>query len=80
MKKQNKIIALATIVALAVTSCSKEVIMEETSKQEPNSTLNIRTRIGDEALQENGPKVSYPVNIYIFTILLLTGKKDILPY
>lgn len=66
MKKQNKIIALATIVALAVTSCSKEVIMEETSKQEPNSTLNIRTRIGDEALQENGPKVSYPVNIYIF--------------
>lgn len=66
MKNQNKIIALATIVALAVTSCSKEVIMEETSKQEPNSTLNIRTRIGDEALQENGPKVSYPVNIYIF--------------
>ena len=66
MKKQNKIIALTTIVALAVTSCSKEVIMEETSKQEPNSTLNIRTRIGDEALQENGPKVSYPVNIYIF--------------
>ena len=66
MKNQKKIIALATIVALAVTSCSKEVIMEETSKQEPNSTLNIRTRIGDEALQENGPKVSYPVNIYIF--------------
>ena len=66
MNNQNKIIALATIVALAVTSCSKEVIMEETSKQEPNSTLNIRTRIGDEALQENGPKVSYPVNIYIF--------------
>lgn len=66
MRNKYKNIALATIVALAVTSCSKEVIMEETSKQEPNSTLNIRTRIGDEALQENGPKVSYPVNIYIF--------------
>lgn len=66
MKDIYKSIAFATIAALTITSCSKEVIMEETSKQEPNSTLNIRTRIGDDALQEDGPKVSYPVNIYIF--------------
>lgn len=50
---------------LLTNSCSKDVFFNEPIV-EPNSTLNIRTRVGSEELANEGAKISYPINIYIF--------------
>ena len=58
--------AVAVLLTTAVVSCSKEVVAEDEPAKEPNSTLNIRTRVGEETAGGTGAEVSYPVNVYVF--------------
>lgn len=58
--------AVAVLFTALTVSCSKEVITEDEPSQEPNSTLNIRTRVGEETAGGTAAEVSYQVNIYVF--------------
>ena len=54
------------IMAICLTSCSKDVMLESEESVEANSTLIVSTRaeVGDGT----DLKVSYPVTVYIFDV------------
>ena len=66
MKKIIKLFLLLTA-SVILASCEKYVSDsdEEPGGKEAASTLTIRTRVA-AASAEDGTKISYPVNIYIF--------------
>jgi len=62
--KQISKLATALLVIATVTSCAKEIAIEDDSKEQDNSssTLIVQTRSGDT---DDG-EISYPVNIFVF--------------